>query len=754
MYVEYQDPTNGNAVKTVDLTEKQEAFLKSQAKFPLYSGGFGCLSGDSEVWCDGKYRKIKSIKDGFKTISIVGGKPKTTNALAPVKYDKADLYEVTFDNKNKITVTSEHRFLTTRGYRKLKELSVGDQLYVYDPLETTSESSLSNRLSDALHSTDKLSSFLAGYRSLRRSGARQLRLVEDGDRAYLLQRDGVRVHSLENCIVDDGVHIPRYTRTYLTLFRPSSDDYYDPTVPPSTTVANRISLIASEYTLGLRLRLRLFAAKISLLSLGALSLVSKIFSYKSPHSNPTTSVTKIQFKKNDFYYDLHVPYANNYLAEGVFNHNCGKTFILCFKIMDKLSIPNNYGLLGRLKYNELKDTVMQTFFEVCPPNYIKSFNRSELRVYMQNGSQIVFRHLDTIAEDEVKSMNLGFFAIDQAEEIPEALFLALRGRLRRKLEIKKDEKYIHQGMMTCNPALTWLYKYYKQQVDEDYDLYEGSTMDNKDHLPPEYIADLLKYPEAWKRQYVYGIWDESLLADKAYFPAEYLQEQKVLMTKKIRDFEGFRIYAEAKSDHKYQIGVDPADSGEDFSAIVVTDVDKAQVVAAWKGQKPADSLAHDIAKIGRIYGNAKAIVEINGIGLATMTKLKTMYSNIYKREAFDQKTRKRTNKLGWYTTYGNKILIFDNLLRLMRENKVLINDEMIIDEFKTFVWTDEAAQKGLGAQSGFHDDLAMACALAFIDIKGGKQEIPDEASIPANSVLGTMEAIKRLRSRDDYIGNL
>ena len=44
----------------------------------------------------------------------------------------------------------------------------------------------------------------------------------------------------------------------------------------------------------------------------------------------------------------------------------GKTLILCHKIMQHLDYPDNYGLLGRLTYQELQDTTQQKLFEVCP----------------------------------------------------------------------------------------------------------------------------------------------------------------------------------------------------------------------------------------------------------------------------------------------------------------------------------------------------------------------------------------------------
>lgn len=427
---------------------------------------------------------------------------------------------------------------------------------------------------------------------------------------------------------------------------------------------------------------------------------------------------------------------------------CGKSTILVLKVIQHLTYPNNYGLLGRLKYRELQDTTQQEFFKWCPQNYIRSYSKSQERLYLKNGSQLIFRHLDNIAENEIKSLNLGFFAIDQVEEIPENVFLGLRGRLRRVIEHGNLPPYVHQGMMSCNPKLFWAFKLYRQQNDPDYELFESSTLENKENLPPSYIENLLSYPESWKRQFVYGIWDESLLSDRAYFPVEYIQEQAQRSIKKIRDFEGFTIYREVDFDDDYQIGIDPSEGVVDPSAIVVASMRDSQVVATWQGMIQPDMLADKVAQIGRIYNNAKLVPEVNSMGIATLVKLKQIYEGaIYKREVFDTIQKKKIEKLGWKTSYANKVLLFDNLLKLLRENKVRINDQRIIDEMKTFVWSDESKASGLGATEGYHDDMIMATALAFWGLDGKFQDKMKYTEPPKNSILGTLREIQNKNSK-------
>jgi len=425
----------------------------------------------------------------------------------------------------------------------------------------------------------------------------------------------------------------------------------------------------------------------------------------------------------------------------------GKSLALCLKTLEHCSLPNNYGILGRLTYNELQDSVQKMFFEVCPASFIKEFNKAQSRIIFTNNSELIFRHLDVIAESEIRSLNLGFFAIDQAEEVPENVFLALKGRLRR-------ENSKRQGFMTCNPALTWLFKYFKQRIDDNYELFESSTLDNAKNLPADYVESLLKYPENWKRQFVYGIWDESLLSERTYFPVEYITEQSQFSRKPLREFEGFKIYHEKEFDDEYQIGVDPASFGQDYSAVIIVSKRHGNVVATWKGQISADGLAEKISRIGRIYRYPKVIIEKNGIGLAALNSLKKVYPNIYQEEVFDNITKTKRQRLGWTTTFANKPLLLDNFLKLLRENRIRIYDERIINEMKTFVWSDEAKTKGLGADKEFHDDMVIAAALAFWGVKSKVKSsdliLPEP---PKRSFPGLLSQVQDGERLEDYIGN-
>lgn len=729
----------------------QESFYKTKVRFPLLSGGFGCVAGETKIWNPivGKSVRIDSIEGGL----VVA----TTNGLSvstlPKQYNKKNLYKVKTSRGNSIICTKQHRFMTASGWKTLSSCEVGERLLSYGgfhPLTIwdTFRSILSLGARSFLRKVLDWKCRYSFYRRLDDGLLRleeaigreippspydavehNLRYLQTGDLEKELERNRLyqwlyqfcRSDSLllfEHPVVNDAI------RTLQTSFERSYKTY-----PKYLQFLLKIFLIVPmiQFLIGLRVRFYL--------------------TYHN-HSRRYDTLSSVKFERKDRYYDLHVPNGNNYMAQGFYNHNSGKTLILCHKIMQHLDYPDNYGLLGRLTYQELQDTTQQTFFEVCPQNLIRSYSRSEQRLYMKNGSQLIFRHLDTVSEGEIKSLNLGFFAIDQVEEIPENVFLGLQGRLRRQVG-GRDDKYVHQGMMSCNPALFWGYRLYKQEHDPDYELFESSTMDNSKHLPPEYIQGLMKYPEQWKRQYVYGIWDESTFTAKgAYFPVEYIQEQELLKAKPIREFEGIQIFKEMDVMDEYQMGIDPSEGVNDNSAIVVVSKTSGEVVAVWCGKMPADKLATKISQIGRIYRYAKANLEVNAVGMATLSSLRTLnYPSIYKREVFDTVTKKKMEKYGWKTTHANKVLLLDAFLTQFRENKAKLNDDRIIAEMRTFVWTDDANKNGLGAVVGYHDDLIMATALAYWGLRGDYTVSVDPSYVPRDSVLGTLEQIQRSKTK-------
>lgn len=190
----------------------------------------------------------------------------------------------------------------------------------------------------------------------------------------------------------------------------------------------------------------------------------------------------------------------------------GKTQGGCIRaFIFSMMYPNNCGVIGRAAYPELEATTKADFIELCPEGTIAHMSDKKNRLTFKNGSIVYFRHLDAPGDRamrELKSLNLGWFYIDQAEEVTEEMFLLLMGRLRRKHCRRRS------GWITDNPdGHNWVWKYWcdplraKKKIvkhPEDYELIEASPWDNI-YLPRNYIQMLLdNYPDEWIKRYVYG----------------------------------------------------------------------------------------------------------------------------------------------------------------------------------------------------------------------------------------------------------
>jgi hypothetical protein len=217
----------------------------------------------------------------------------------------------------------------------------------------------------------------------------------------------------------------------------------------------------------------------------------------------------------------------------------GKTTAL---VMLTLTVAKDYPganiLLARSTYPKLNDTLRRVFFEWCPKNWIKRFSRTENTVEFTNGTIINFRYIAQQGGDEHSSSNLlsatyDFIGVDQVEdpEISAKDFDDLLGRMRGDARYIGDDPSMPETgprwmALCCNPARNWVYrklvkplhehtagrKHPDLLVDVDtgeplIDLIEGSTYENKDNLPADFIKTLeATYQGQMRDRFLLGQW--------------------------------------------------------------------------------------------------------------------------------------------------------------------------------------------------------------------------------------------------------
>lgn len=198
----------------------------------------------------------------------------------------------------------------------------------------------------------------------------------------------------------------------------------------------------------------------------------------------------------------------------------GKTSGGCIKGLGLSTIfPLNEGMICRWEKNDLLTSTMAEFFRICPPQAIHHKNDQMGKLTFKRGyggSTILYQGL----KDGVIGPNLGWFWIDQAEEVPEHCFLDLVGRLRKETPVYDEEGKLlgyapQQGIITFNPEGRnhWTWKYFHPDSPDklpDSMLYMASTYDSlkAGFVRQAYIDGILRtYPEAAQKRYLEGSWD-------------------------------------------------------------------------------------------------------------------------------------------------------------------------------------------------------------------------------------------------------
>lgn len=146
--------------------------------------------------------------------------------------------------------------------------------------------------------------------------------------------------------------------------------------------------------------------------------------------------------------------------------------------------PGNLGLIVRREFVDLRDSTMKDFEKYTGQH----INKQDKEYKFPNGSIIMFRHASEL--DALKNINLGWFWIEQAEELEsDDQFFFLQGRLRR------ENVGFRTGFITANACgHNWIWGHWplggQEQKDPDYPAWEATTYDNADVLVEDFIKSL------------------------------------------------------------------------------------------------------------------------------------------------------------------------------------------------------------------------------------------------------------------------
>ena len=172
-------------------------------------------------------------------------------------------------------------------------------------------------------------------------------------------------------------------------------------------------------------------------------------------------------------------------------------------------------LMGRSKLKSLKETTLNSFFELTSKLEIGdqfTYNAQSNIIKWNNGSEILLKDLFLYPSDpnfdSLGSLEICGAFIDECNQVVHKAWQIVLSRCRYKLN---EFDLIPKVLGSCNPAKNWTYKeFYKKSKDKSIDkgkvFIQALPTDNP-HLPKSYLESLLSLDKNSKQRLYYGNWE-------------------------------------------------------------------------------------------------------------------------------------------------------------------------------------------------------------------------------------------------------
>lgn len=177
--------------------------------------------------------------------------------------------------------------------------------------------------------------------------------------------------------------------------------------------------------------------------------------------------------------------------------------------------PGTRWLMGRAKLKTLKETTLNTFFDLASQLKITdqfSFNGQNGVIYWKNGSEILLKDLYSYPADpnfdSLGSLEITGAFIDECNQISYKAWQIVTSRIRYKLN---EYNLTPKILGSCNPAKNWTYsKFYipnsNGTISESKKFVQSLPTDNP-NLPASYLESLLALDDNSKQRLYYGNWE-------------------------------------------------------------------------------------------------------------------------------------------------------------------------------------------------------------------------------------------------------
>ncbi|HKV83737.1 MAG TPA: terminase family protein [Ktedonobacterales bacterium] len=174
----------------------------------------------------------------------------------------------------------------------------------------------------------------------------------------------------------------------------------------------------------------------------------------------------------------------------------GKTYAGAARAVARMrDYPKALGLIGAPTYAMLRDTTIRAFLGLLPAKTIAIHHKSENRIVLDTGAEVLFRSLDE--PDRLRGLNLGWFWLDEAPLCGYYAWEVLKGRLRQR-------GVPTAGWATGTPhGRDGYYRDFEVARRPTHALFRASTYTNLHNLPFGYIEEL-GYTGAFAEQEIEG----------------------------------------------------------------------------------------------------------------------------------------------------------------------------------------------------------------------------------------------------------
>lgn len=412
---------------------------------------------------------------------------------------------------------------------------------------------------------------------------------------------------------------------------------------------------------------------------------------------------------------------DDYTNEIIFGGGAGgaKSFLGVYWILKNcLKYPGTRWLIGRRKLKTLKETTLNSFFEVCKLQGVLNgihfnLNSQTNIIKFYNGSEILLKDLFNYPADpdfdELGSLEITGAFIDEVNQIVLKAWNIVKSRIRFKLD---EFDIIPKILGTCNPSKNWVYQnFYKPnkegKLEHNKQFIQSLARDNK-FISKHYIENLMTLDKNSRERLLNGNWE----ADDD--PTSLIEYDNILSI-----FDN--TFIEDKNE-KYYISCDVARLGSDKAIIMV-----------WRGFEVIKVYEYDLSRINELESvirgliqkykvpNRNIVIDGDGVGGGLVDQFRNSYDFVNGSRALNEENYNNLKSQCYYklaeAIMRDEIYISDEITTTQKEN-IIIDLEQVksdnSDDGKLKIISKSKVKELIGRSPDYSDALMMRMVFTLL----------------------------------------